>query len=86
MTLVTEFTVREWCERERATKMGVSGMDVNAVVKNILKKISDFGSHRQPTFSDGETDVKNTIKRIGWGNLCRMDEYELRSRVKSLND
>ena len=82
----TKFTVREWCEREHPTKMGVSGMDVNVVVKNILKKITDFGSHKKPTFSDGETDVENTVKRIGWSNLCRMDEFELRTRVKSLND
>jgi len=84
--VITEYTVREWCERERPTKMGVSDMDINAVVKNILKKIADFGSHKNPTFDDGETDVENTVKRIGWSNLCRMDEYELRTRVKSLND
>ena len=59
---------------------------VNDVIKIILKKITDFGSHKQPTFNDGETDVENTVKRIGWSNLCRMDEYELRTRVKSLND
>ncbi len=84
--VITEYTVREWCERERPTKMGASGMDVNDVIKIILKKITDFGSHKQPTFNDGETDVENTVKQIGWSNLCRMDEYELRTRVKSLND
>ena len=83
---VPDFAVRKWCEDERPTKMGISGMDVNAVVKNILKKISDIGSHKQPTFGDGEADVENTVKRIGWSNLCRMDEFELRARVKSLND
>ena len=83
---VPDFVVRQWCENERPTKMGASGMNVNDVVKNILKKISDFGSYKQPTFNDGEADVENTVKRIGWGNLCRMDEYELRTRVKSLND
>ena len=82
----TEFTVREWCEREHPTKMSSSGMDVNDVVKNIIKKITDFGSHRQPTFNDAETDVENTVRRIGWSNLCLMDEFELRRRVKSLND
>ena len=82
----TEFNVREWCEREHPTKMGVSGMDIYVVVKNILKKIADIGSHKKPTFSDGETDIENTVKRIGWSNLCRMDEFELRARVKSLND
>ena len=66
--------------------MGASGMDVNDVVKIILKKITDIGSHKQPTFGDGEADVENTVKRIGWSNLCRMDEFELRARVKSLND
>ena len=83
---VPDFTVREWCERERPTKMGASGMDINDVVKIILRKIVDVGSYNQPAFNDGEKDVENTVKRIGWTNLCRMDEYELRSRVKSLND
>ena len=77
---------KQWCERERPTKMSASGMDVNDVVKNILRKIVDVGSYKQPAFNDGEKDVENTVKRIGWTNLCRMDEYELRSRVKSLND
>ena len=81
-----DFMVREWCERERPTKMSASGMDVNDVVKNILRKIVDVGSYNQPAFNDSEKDVENTVKRIGWSNLCRMDEYELRSRVKSLND
>jgi len=80
------YKLREWCENEIPTKMGASGMDVNDVVKNILRKIVDFGSYNQPTYNDGEKDVENTVKRIGWSNLCRMDEYELRSRVKSLND
>ncbi len=80
------YKLPEWCERERPTKMSESGMDVNDVVKNILRKISDVGSHKQPTFNDDEKDVENTVRRIGWGNLCRMNEYELISRVKNLND
>jgi len=81
-----ELKFKQWCERERPTKMSASGMDVNDVVKNILRKIVDVGSYNQPAFNDSEKDVENTVKRIGWSNLCRMDEYELRSRVKSLND
>ena len=80
------YKLREWCETERPTKVGAAGMDVNDVIKIIVRKIDDVGSYKQPTFNDDEKEVEKIVKQIGWGNLCRMDEYELRSRVKSLND
>ena len=82
-----DYKFQQWCENERPVTDVSNGATFtgNDVVNVILRKITDIGSYKQPTFNDDEIEVKKIVKQIGWGNLCRMDKMTIINRIKNLN-